>query len=130
VSRGASGRPDHEHQQARPSPGTDGVEAAARWYEEQGYEILERHWRRREGEVDLVARQGATVVFIEVMVQVSEQPVAGADAILPAKQRRVRRLGSRWLSELTPAVGRNRIELRFDVATVTSGTVTVVEDAF
>ncbi|MHB8431557.1 MAG: YraN family protein, partial [Acidimicrobiales bacterium] len=34
--------------------GAFGEERAARWYEDRGYEVLERNWRRREGELDLV----------------------------------------------------------------------------
>ena len=54
----------------RPDPrralGTSGEEAVARWYEREGYEILDRNWRVREGEIDLVVRRGTTVVFCEV----------------------------------------------------------------
>ena len=110
--------------------GARGEDLAARWYEEQGYEVLERNWRRREGEVDLIVRRGATVVFSEVKTRSSDRFGTGAEAVLPAKQRRIRRLASRWLSELTPAVGRARVAVRFDVVSITSGAVDVVEDAF
>jgi hypothetical protein len=39
-------------------------------------------------------------------------------------------LASRWLSELTPATGRDLVELRFDVVSITAGRVEVIEDAF
>ena len=38
--------------------GRSGEDTAAAWYEDHGYEVLERNWRRREGEVDLIARNG------------------------------------------------------------------------
>jgi putative endonuclease len=129
VTAGASGRP-HSSDDHNRSFGADGEERAARWYEAEGYEVLERNWRRREGEVDLIVRRGATVVFCEVKTRASDRFGTGAEAVLPAKQRRIRRLASRWLAELTPAVGRGRIELRFDVVSITSGTVEVIEDAF
>ena len=110
--------------------GAEGEAQAAAWYEAEGYEVLERNWRRREGEVDLIVRRGATVVFCEVKTRTSDRFGTGAEAVLPAKQRRIRRLASRWLAELTPAVGRGRIELRFDVVSITAGTVEVIEDAF
>ena len=50
--------------------------------------------------------------------------------MLPAKQRRIRRLASRWLAELTPASGRALVDLRFDVVSITAGEVDVIEDAF
>ncbi len=103
---------------------------AAAWYEEHGYEVLERNWRRREGEVDLIARQGRTVVFCEVKTRSSDAFGTGAEAVVPAKQRRIRRLASRWLAELTPASGRALVDLRFDVVSITGGDVDVLEDAF
>ena len=110
--------------------GAEGEAQAARWYEDQGYEVLERNWRRREGEVDLIVRQGRTVVFCEVKTRSSDRFGTGAESVLPAKQRRIRRLASRWLSELTPASGRARVEVRFDVVSITAGQVEVIEDAF
>jgi putative endonuclease len=128
VSEGASGRPQHDdHRQLL---GAEGESLAAQWYEGQGYEILERNWRRREGEVDLIVRRGGTVVFSEVKTRSTDRFGTGAEAVLPAKQRRIRRLASRWLSELTPAVGRARVELRFDVVSITAGEVEVIEGAF
>ena len=128
MSEGASGRPQHDHH--RQALGARGEDAAALWYEEQGYEILERNWRRREGEVDLIVRRGATVVFSEVKTRSSDRFGTGAESVLPAKQRRIRRLAYRWLSEITPAVGRARVEVRFDVVSITAGQVEVIEDAF
>ena len=80
--------------------------------------------------MDLIVRRGATVVFSEVKTRSSDRFGTGAEAVLPAKQRRIRRLASRWLSELTPAAGRARVAVRFDVVSITSGAVDVVEDAF
>ncbi|HEX7459856.1 MAG TPA: YraN family protein, partial [Acidimicrobiales bacterium] len=88
------------------SLGASGEDLAAGWYEDQGYEILERNWRRREGEVDLIVRRRRTVVFVEVKTRTSDAFGTGAEAVLPAKQRRIRRLASRWLAELTPSSGR------------------------
>lgn len=134
MSTGASERPDGS---ARPTDadhrrglGRTGEDTAAAWYEESGYEVLERNWSRREGEVDLIARRGRTVVFCEVKTRTSDRYGTGADAVLPAKQRRIRRLASRWLAELTPASGRPLVEVRFDVVSITGGEVEVIEDAF
>jgi putative endonuclease len=110
--------------------GAGGEDRAAAWYEDHGYEVLERNWRRREGEVDLIVRSGRTVVFCEVKTRSTDRFGTGAEAVLPAKQRRIRRLAARWLSELTPASGRARVEVRFDVVSITAGTLEVVEDAF
>ncbi len=110
--------------------GQQGESLAAQWYEAHGYEILDRNWRRREGEIDLIVRRGMTVAFCEVKARTSPRFGTGVEAVTVAKQRRIRRLATRWLSELTPAAGRTRIELRFDVVSVTAGAIEVVEDAF
>jgi putative endonuclease len=114
----------------RRSLGAEGESRAARWYEDNGYEVLDRNWRRREGEVDLIVRLGKTVAFCEVKTRSSDRFGTGAESVLEAKQRRIRRLAARWLSELTPASGRTRVEVRFDVVSITAGRVEVIENAF
>jgi putative endonuclease len=110
--------------------GSAGEDTAAAWYERHGYEVLERNWRRREGEVDLIVRAGRTVAFCEVKTRATDAFGTGAESVLPAKQRRIRRLAARWLAELTPASGRALVDLRFDVVCITGGEVDVIEDAF
>jgi putative endonuclease len=114
----------------RAALGRSGEDTAASWYEDHGYEVLERNWRRREGEVDLIARKGRTVAFVEVKTRSSDAFGSGAESVLPAKERRIRRLASRWLAELTPSSGRALVDLRFDVVCITAGVVDVIEDAF
>lgn len=110
--------------------GRSGEHLAERWYRSQGYEVLERNWRRQEGEVDLIVARGRTVAFCEVKLRTSDRFGAGSEAVSDAKQRRIRRLASRWLAEVGPAPGRARSELRFDVVSITSGRVEVIEGAF
>ena len=114
----------------RAATGAAGEAAAAAWYEAHGYQVLERNWRRREGELDLIVRSGRTVVFCEVKTRTSDRFGTGAEAVTEPKQRRIRRLAARWFAELTPASGRRSLTARFDVVTVDGGVVTVVEDAF
>jgi putative endonuclease len=134
VSPGASERPASPDRPAGPDRrsalGRDGEDVAAAWYEDAGYEVIDRNWRRREGEVDLIVRRDRTVVFCEVKTRTSDRFGTGAESVLEAKQRRIRRLASRWLSELTPASGRSRVDVRFDVVSITAGEVEVIEDAF
>ena len=75
-------------------------------------------------------RVGARSSFCEVKTRTSDAFGTGAEAVLPAKQRRIRRLAARWLAELTPASGRALVDLRFDVVSITGGEVDVIEDAF
>ena len=106
--------------------GAAGEALAADWYVAQGYAVLDRNWRCRDGELDLVLRQGRTTVFCEVKTRTSSAFGSPAEAVTPAKQRRIRRLAARWLSEHPDARG----DVRFDVASVLAGRLEVIEAAF
>ena len=115
--------------------GSIGENAAAAWYEARGYEIVDRNWRVREGEIDLVARKQLTssrnvIVFCEVKTRSSDRFGVAAEAVTITKQRRLRTLAARWLA----AHPQLRGEVRFDVASVTPAgetpAVAVVEAAF
>jgi putative endonuclease len=94
--------------------GQHGEALVADWYEQAGYEILDRNWRRREGELDLVLGRGRIVVFCEVKTRSSNRFGAPVEAVTATKQRRIRVLAGLWLGERS---FRGR-ELRFDVASV------------
>ena len=97
----------------------------AKRYLNAGYEILDRNWRVRSGELDLVLGRGGEIVFCEVKARRSERYGAAAEAVDRRKQIRIRSLAAQWLA----ANGR-RGDLRFDVATVTGVEVHVIEGAF
>ena len=94
--------------------GRFGEAAAARWYRRAGYRILDRNWRCREGELDLVVARGSEVVFVEVKARSGGFYGTGAEAVDHRKQRRLRRLAVRWLE----ASVRGYAEVRFDVVEV------------
>ncbi len=110
--------------------GRRGEELAARWYAAHGYQVLDRNWRCRDGELDLVARRHRTLVFCEVKTRGSELLGTGAEAVTAAKQRRLRRLAGRWLADGARGRHDRAWEVRFDVVSITAGTVSVIEDAF
>ena len=107
--------------------GADGEAAVAAWYEENGYEVLARNWRCREGELDLVVGQGRVFVFCEVKTRRSTTFGVPAEAVTREKQARLRRLAARWLDDEAP---RRPREIRFDVASVLQGRIEVIEGAF
>ncbi len=111
---------------ARRALGIAGEDLAGAWYERRGYEVLARNWRCRRGELDLVLRRGATVVFCEVKTRSSLAFGSPFDAVTFDKRRRLRSLAAAWLEE----TGTRAPELRFDVAGVVDGTVEVIEAAF
>ncbi len=100
----------HERQQL----GTEGERAAEKFLRRQRYAIVQRNYRCRAGEVDLVALDGSTVVFVEVKTRT--QPGFGTplEAVDPRKQRQIQRAAQYYLSE-------NRLQnrnARFDVVGV------------
>jgi putative endonuclease len=107
--------------------GASGEDLAAAWYEARGFEVLARNWRCRDGELDLIVRQGRLYIFCEVKTRTSDAFGAPLEAVTRDKQQRLRRLAARWLEDDAPALAR---EIRFDVASVTDGWVDMVEGAF
>ncbi|GAA4733578.1 YraN family protein [Isoptericola chiayiensis] len=84
---------------AKDAVGRHGEEVAARHLTEQGYELLDRNWRGRAGELDLVARDGGTLVVVEVKTRRGTAFGHPAEAVTPAKLARIRRLTAQWLHE-------------------------------
>ena len=110
----------------RRARGIAGEDVAAAWYLSQGYEILDRNWRCRAGELDLVVRRGAEVVFCEVKSRSTTMFGAPQEAVTHDKRQRIRHLAARWIdgSRFRPA------QIRFDVAAVLDDELEVIEGAF
>ncbi len=116
----------------RRAVGASGEEAVARWYEARGFEVLDRNWRVREGELDIVARTSTTLVFCEVKTRRGMSFGAPIEAVTVRKQQRLRTLARLWLMAHD---GRAAAELRFDIASVmpdgrNGWTIDVLEGAF
>lgn len=113
---------------ARQRLGVAGEDRAAAWYRSQGYVVLARNWRCRDGELDLICAKGHQVVICEVKTRSSLAFGHPAEAVTATKQHRIRGLASRWLSEGDPPFRPH--EVRFDVAAVLPGEVSIIEAAF
>lgn len=97
----------------RRSVGRRGEEEAARFLGKRGFAILDRNVRSRLGEIDLVAREGQTLVFVEVKTRrEGDSPEA---SVTPQKQRRLGRLAQHYLK--WKRLG--EVRCRFDVVAVT-----------
>jgi len=79
--------------------GRFGEQLAAERLTADGFEILERNWRCRDGEIDIVAVEDTTLVFVEVKTRSTVSHGTPAEAVVPAKAARLRRLAARWLIE-------------------------------
>ena len=106
--------------------GIDGEDRAAAWYRERGYTVLDRNWRCRDGELDLVVAKGRTVVFCEVKTRTTDAFGAASEAVGHTKRARIRGLAARWLEE--PPF--RPLGIRFDVVAITAGDLEVIEGAF
>lgn len=83
---------------AKDGVGAYGERVAARYLAERGLEVLERNWRGPSGEVDIVARDGADIVFVEVKTRSGPAFGHPAEAVTAAKLARLRRLAAEWLA--------------------------------
>ncbi len=108
-----------------------GEEVAVGELERRGYAILARRYRTRYGEIDIVARDGETTVFVEVKARVTDEFGSAAEAVTVWKQRRLSRMASDYLARTGLSCG----PCRFDVVTIDgiggpSETITVYTNAF
>lgn len=100
---------------------------AAAYLEKKGYRILERNFRCRSGEIDLIARDGRYLVFIEVKYRRTGAAGYALDAVDARKAAKVRRVAGIYLMqtsrpETTPC--------RFDAIGIDGDAVTHIENAF
>ena len=99
---------------AKDALGRHGEELAVRHLCAVGMEILARNWRCTDGEIDVVARDGDTIVFCEVKTRSSTEFGEPVDAVTARKAARLRRLAYRCLTEQRPGIA----EVRFDVVSI------------
>lgn len=90
--------------------GRFGEETAVRYLRSVGMVVLERNWRCRHGEVDVIARCGSTLVFCEVKTRRSTRHGGLTEVLTPAKLRRLQALVGVWLAE-HPSVRSARVRI-------------------
>src|SRR5262245_18605866 len=99
---------------ARQIRGKHGEDLACAELVRLGYAILDRRYRTKFGEIDIVASEGGTTVFVEVKTRVGEQFGGAAEALTAWKQRRVTQMAVDYLA-------RHRLHdrpCRFDVVAI------------
>jgi putative endonuclease len=107
----AAGRVSHD---VRPALGLAGEDIACETLKGLGYSIVERRFRTRRGEIDIVARDGATVVFVEVKGWNRVSGGTPAEAVTSQKRRRLMHVALEYLA-------RHRLAdtpCRFDVVAI------------
>ena len=117
---------------ARQTLGESGENFASRELVSRGYAIVARRYRTRWGEIDIIARDGDTLVFVEVRRRSHTDCGSALESVGPQKQRRVIRMAVDYLTRHDLY---DRCPVRFDVVGVDDeppGTprITVIRDAF
>lgn len=91
-----------------------------------GLRIVERNYRCRIGELDVIARDGDTLVFVEIRTRARADRGDALETVGPAKRRQIARVAAQYLAVRRP----DAPSIRFDVVGITAGRVTHVRDAF
>jgi putative endonuclease len=110
-----------------PNKGRAGEDAAALYLEEKGIKILERNFRSRKGEIDIIALDGETVVFVEVKAW-SFYGIEALEYALDAKKRHKIIETSKYFLSLHRKY--RYMTVRFDVVFISSEGITHLASAF
>ena len=101
--------------EARRAQGGAAEERACRHLDRSGFTIVERNFRTRGGEIDIVARKGDVLVFVEVRSREVTDFGTPEESITPDKRRRIVATARHYLSNVPPSSWR---EARFDVIAI------------
>lgn len=106
--------------------GRHGEEIAVEYLKNNGYRIVENNYKNCFGEIDIIAKEGDTIVFIEVKARNTDfygHPAASVDL---RKQRRIGKVAEGYLTEKKLSDH----PVRFDVVSICEGKIEVIKDAF
>ena len=95
--------------------GSSGERNAVSFLQRQGFAILDRNYTCNHGEVDVVAKDGDDLVFVEVKLRRSVRFGSPEESVTPAKQELIRRTAEGYIQEKKL----NNIRCRFDVVAIT-----------
>ncbi len=83
---------------AKDAVGRHGEDVATRHVQDAGWRVLDRNWRGADGELDIVAMDGPTLVTVEVKTRSGTGFGHPAEAVTPRKVARLRRLTAQWVA--------------------------------
>lgn len=107
--------------------GREGEEAAAHYLEKKGYKILERNYRWRRGEIDIICKKKSLIIFVEVKTRRSLLFGDPLEAVDRRKQRQILKVAEKYL--VTKKLY-GKLDCRFDVITFKNNEIEHIEDAF
>lgn len=107
--------------------GAQKEQLAADFLRRHGYRIVDRNYRCRQGEIDLIAKESGYLVFVEVKYRSGNRFGAPAEAVDFRKQKRICYAAGHYL--MSRNVPSNQ-PVRFDVVAITEKRISVIQDAF
>jgi putative endonuclease len=105
--------------------GRTGEDAACAYLGTLGLHVLKRNFRSPDGEIDIVAREGETIVFVEVKTRTGKSFGSALSAVDARKRRRLRAVAADFLQFFAP-----KAKARFDVLAIDGGRMTLHRNAF
>lgn len=103
---------------------------AAKFLKKQGYKIIEQNYRTKLGEIDIIAKDKDTLVFVEVKARSSNHIAYPKWAITPAKQRKISMVALYYLK----ITKQNNVKARFDVVAISypkdNPNIEIIKNAF
>jgi putative endonuclease len=110
--------------------GTYGEQLVSQYLQQQQFKIIATNFRKRDGEVDLIARKGSLTVFVEVKTR-NDECIDPSEIITVSKQRKIGRAAAFFMMQDTETID---YDCRFDVAIVSfeaaQPIITYIADAF
>ncbi len=103
--------------------GNLGEDIAAEALKEQGYTIVARNYRKRYGEIDIIAQKSKTLYFVEVKTRRNEEFGNPLESVTPGKQRKIYRVAEAYLQE-------NSIDAEMDIGFLAVGILLQGERAY
>jgi len=104
--------------------GQSGEKKAEKYLISQGYDVLEKNFRCKFGEIDLIAQKDGVLVFVEVKTRSGSGYGMGFESVTKKKQEKL------LLTAQTYMAGRKPLQARFDVISIDKGEITHIKNAF
>lgn len=101
---------------------------ASDYLKEKGYFIIQKNYRVKQGEIDLVARDGSTIVFVEVKYRKDERSGHPLEAVDERKRRKICHTALFYLNQ--NKISMDNTSIRFDVVGILGEEITHIENAF
>jgi putative endonuclease len=106
--------------------GADNEDVAETYLRRRGYRIIERNFKTKIGELDIIAREGGVLCFVEVRSRTSDHYGDAIESVDHLKRARVSRMAQLYLTWRRPAFD----VARFDVLGITGDRITLIRDAW